>query len=132
MHLRLNVLASIALLLGACNALATNRAPMGIPTPLEGHDFEIHLQGGFEGDEVLIRIDGALVYQDRPETNPVLDLAETLGARAAEEVFSLTIEVPAKHIAHTQTLDLNDGMAVGVSLYQGQVFVIQADWFGYA
>jgi hypothetical protein len=131
MKARLNALATAALLLGACTAITTNPAPTPIPTPATGHAFNIHLQEGFEGDEVLIRVDGALVYQDAPETNPVLGLAETLGARAAGKEIALTVEVPAQGIDHTQTLNLDDGLAVGISLYQGEVLVIQADWFGY-
>jgi hypothetical protein len=127
----LTALATAALLLGACSATTTDPAPTSIPTPATGHDFGIHLQEGFEGDGVLIRVDGALVYQDAPETNPVLGLATTLGARAAGKEFALTVEVPAQHIDHTQTLNLDDGLAVGVSLHQGEVLVIQANGFGY-
>ena len=131
MKMRLNVLAALALLLGACTVTTIDPTPTPIPTPVAGHDFDIHLQEGFTGDDVLIRVDGALVYQGAPETNPVLGLAETFGARAAGRTFALTVKVPAQHIDHTQNLNLDDGLAVGISLYQGEVLVIQADWFGY-
>lgn len=131
MKARLNALAALALLLGACTATTIDPTPTRIPTPAAGHDFDIHLQEGFTGDDVLIRVDGALVYQGAPETNPVLGLAETFGARAAGRTFALTVKVPAQHIDHTQNLNLDDGRAVGISLYQGEVLVIQADWFGY-
>jgi hypothetical protein len=131
MKARLNALATAALLLGACTTIMTNPTPTPIPTPATGHDFVIHLQEGFEGDDVLIRVDGALVYQDAPETNPVLGLAKTLSARAADKKIALTVEVPAQHINHTQILNLDDGLAVGISLHRGEVLVIQANGFGY-
>ena len=131
MKARLNALAAVALLLGACTATTLDPTPTFIPTPAAGHDFHIHLQEGFKGDDILILVDGILVYQDVPETNPVLGFAETLGARAAGRKIALTVEVPAQHIDHTQNLNLDDGLAVGISLYQGEVLIIQADWFGY-
>lgn len=131
MKVRLTALAAIALLLGACIAIPTDPTPTLIPTVAAGHDFYIHLQEGFQGDDILIRVDGALVYQDAPETNPLLGLAETLGARAAGKTVDLTVEVPAQNIRHSQSLNLDDGLAVGISLYQGEVLVIQADAFGY-
>jgi hypothetical protein len=131
MKARLNALMVVALLLSACTATTIDPTPTPIPTPAAGHDFGIHLQEGFTGDDILIRVDGALVYQGAPETNPVLGLAETFGARAAGRMFALTVEVPAQQIDHTQTLNPDDGLAVGISLYQEEVLVIQANWFGY-
>lgn len=132
------ILGVAALLVTACSGLTaiipdptpTPHATQ-VPLPATGHDFEIHLQDGFQGDRVRIRVDGALVYDGMPQTNPVLGLAETLGWRAANTTFALTVEVPAQGINHTQTLSLDDGLAVGITLYQGQVLVVQANGFAY-
>jgi hypothetical protein len=75
MKAQLNALAVLALLRGACTAITIDPTPTPIPTSVAGHGFDIHLQEGFTGDDILIRVDGALVYQDAPETNPILGLA---------------------------------------------------------
>jgi len=100
--------------------------------PVTGDEsFFVHLQEGFSGESTRILVDGKLLFEGNPTTDPRLGLAEQFAGSTTSTRISVTIEIPGRNIKSTHSIDLTNGRGIGLSVANGKVRIIQADAFGY-
>jgi hypothetical protein len=77
----------------------------------------VHLQDGFSGEPVIIRVDGRVVAQ-RPsvKTRPQLGLAEIIELSPPDGRHSVEIQFPARMLSEAITLEPGRDLHLGVSL----------------
>ena len=77
----------------------------------------VHLQDGFSGEPVTIRINGRIVAQ-RPsvKTRPQLGLADVIQLSPPDERLIVEIQLPAQSLTETVTLDPSRDLYLGVNL----------------
>jgi hypothetical protein len=83
---------------------------------------EVHLQGGFMGDEVTAALDGREVYHGRNvKTHPLLGLAAQFRCERGDGPSELTLSIPNRGLTDTIPLDAGAPEFLGVSIRAGQV-----------
>jgi len=77
----------------------------------------VHLQDGFSGEPVTIRLNGQTVVQKPSvKTRPQLGLAEIIDLSPPHGRVTLEIQVPAQVLSETITLDPSRDLYLGLSL----------------
>ena len=77
----------------------------------------IHLQEGFSGEPVTIRLNGRTVVEKQSvKTRPQLGLAEIIDLSPPHGRLTLEIQVPAQVLSEILTLDPNRELYFGLSL----------------
>jgi hypothetical protein len=80
----------------------------------------IDLQEGFNGDAVVIKLDGEELYRARPVTRDQIGFADRLEAEARHPV-ELEIELPERDVRQTIQLDPAESAFVGISIADGEI-----------
>jgi hypothetical protein len=77
----------------------------------------VHLQDGFSGEPVTIRLDGrTVVEKSSVKTRPQLGLAEIIELSPPHGRLTLEVQVPAQVLRETITLDPDRDLYLGLSL----------------
>lgn len=97
----------------------------------ESTAFFIHLQEGFTGEAVRVSVDGNLVYEGNPTTNPLLGIAHEFTGSAKSSDIVLRIEIPSLKIDSAHKIDLATAKGLGISAQNAKVTIVQANAFGY-
>lgn len=93
--------------------------------------FFVHLQEGFSGEPTKISVDGKLIFEGNPKTDPLQGVAHELTGTASSTLINMTIEIPSKKIKSTHSFDLIKAKGFGISVVNGQISIVQANAFGY-
>jgi hypothetical protein len=93
----------------------------------------IHLQDGFTGDEIAVRINGEeRLHHDGVRTRRVLGLAEHTELAVDDGPLSIEISVPTRGLEKRIELEASDEVHLGVSLTGNDIQVITRKTpFGY-
>ncbi len=100
------------------------------PAPAE-QAYEIHLQSGFDGKPVTVKVDGKQIYTGSPETDYTIGLADTIRGVAQSPSLELVVEVPSKRVLSTLTIDLAKGKLIGINVGKGKMDYRQSNDFQY-
>ena len=100
------------------------------PAPAE-QAYEIHLQSGFDGKPVTVKVDGKQIYTGSPETDYTIGLADTIRGVAQSPSLELVVEVPSKRVLSTLTIDLAKGKLIGINVGKGKLDYRQSNDFQY-
>jgi hypothetical protein len=94
----------------------------------------IDLQEGFEGEEVIVRVDGREAARCRGvRTNRMLGLADSLAVQVPEDKATIEIAVPSRHLERRVEVRPGETPYLGVSLSSGQINLLPyPEPFGYA
>jgi len=94
---------------------------------------DIHLQEGFEGDEVVVRIDGEeRLRRDAVQTRKALALAEHVTFEVAAGQHVVEVSIPARGIEQRIDVDVADKLYVGMGLKDNELRVrVRDKQFGY-
>ena len=77
---------------------------------------EIHLQDGFEGDEVVVLMDGREVFSSESVTSQaLLGLAETITLEADTAGHEVTVELPRRGVSGNTSVPASERSYVGVT-----------------
>ena len=121
----------VSVLCLACGCNRTERLESNIVAPPNAVAFSIHLEEGFGGSIVTIAVDGSEVFNGKPNTDPVLGLAEIVPTWAASSTPVLHVTVKTAKVDWTEAVDLKKGKALGLSIISGKINMQQAEGFGY-
>lgn len=93
----------------------------------------IHLQTGFDGDEVVVRINGEeRLRRDGVRTRRVLGLAEHAELEVEPGLLAVEIWVPGRGLEKHLDVEAGDEIYLGISLTDGEIRVISRKTpFGY-
>lgn len=94
----------------------------------------VALQDGFEGDHVIVRINGEAVL-DAPNvrTDQRIGLASAVDVAVGEDASELVVEVPDRGLHAIRQIDDEAPPFLGVSLLNGQLVLTTSNTpFGYA
>jgi hypothetical protein len=93
----------------------------------------IHLQNGFENDEVIVRAAGhELMRRENVSTRRMLGLAAHDEFEVSEEPLSLHVSIPGRGVEQAIELEAGEERYVGLSLDGGTLRVTKrAKPFGY-
>ena len=122
-------LIAVLLLVGCSRPDAAGEPGAGVEPPT-GTSFAVHLQDGFTGQRVRLLVDGALVFEGRPQTDPRLGLAHAVAGRTERSSVEVTLE-REDGPPRSGRFDLAGGVAIGVSLEGAEIVMRQAPAFGY-
>lgn len=100
------------------------------PAPAE-HAYEIHLQSGFGGKPVTVKVDGKQIYTGSPETDYTIGLADTIRGVTQSPSLELVVEVPSKRVLSTLKIDLAKGKLIGINVGKGKLDYRQSNDFQY-
>lgn len=94
----------------------------------------IDLQEGFEGDEVIVRVDGQeAARRAKVRTQRMLGLAETLQVQVPADHATVEIAVPSRRLNKRVDIRPKETPYLGVSLRGGEISVLPyPEPFGYA
>jgi hypothetical protein len=93
----------------------------------------IHLQEGFEGDEVVVDTGGTAAYRT-PEarTRPQLGVAEMAEVQVPDGEVEVTIRVPGRGLTRAVRVSVVGAAYLGVSLEGNRIETrVSAEGFGY-
>ena len=95
---------------------------------------EIHLQEGFEADEVVVLLDGREVFSGEAVTSQaLLGLAETVTLETDTEGHEVTVELPRRGLSGHASVPASERCYVGASRQGEQLeMTVSAEPFGYA
>jgi len=80
----------------------------------------IHLQDGFDGDEVVVKVDGKVRLQrDGVTTRRVLGLAEHVELEVADGPLALEVAIPNRGLERTIAAEARGELHLGVSIAHG-------------
>ena len=98
------------------------------------HTLTIALQDGFEGEAVMVRVDGETVIDETAvRTDQRIGLAHAVDVPHADGVATLEIRVPSRDLRATAHVDARATPFVAISVLDGEVVVTtSATPFGYA
>ncbi|MEZ4702968.1 MAG: hypothetical protein R2834_21730 [Rhodothermales bacterium] len=116
-------LAGAALLVAGCSALS----------PGETQPLAIHLQGGYEADDVEVWVDDDVVFRSRITTNNVLGLAQEVEIERKEGRHIVTVRVNGETTG-TRSILLRAPLFVGISYNEAEdriLFVVSEEGFVY-
>jgi hypothetical protein len=93
----------------------------------------VALQDGFEGDDVLIRVDGDEAYRGEDVTTRTqISHAADTQLEVPDGPFTLEVDVPTQGARETFQLDPHSQPNVAISLRDGQLVAIYPEQLGYA
>lgn len=93
----------------------------------------VALQDGFEGDDVLIRVDGDEAYRGEDlTTRTQISHAADTQLEVPEGPFTLEVEVPTKHVRQSFQLDPRSQPNVAISLRDGKLVAAYPERLGFA
>ena len=121
---------AVGLVLLLCAACAKQQLSRVEPD-VGGEPFFVHLQEGFSGEPARVLVDGIVLFEGKPKTNPLLGIAHEFTGSAASTDITVTIEIPKKSIKSTHNVDLKNARGLGISVQNGKVTIVQANAFGY-
>ena len=82
----------------------------------------VALQDGFDGDTVVLRVDGATVYSgEQITTRTQISHAADMQLEVPDAPFTLEVEVPTRGVKETLELDPHTQPNVGLSLLDGRI-----------
>lgn len=114
----------IAPMLGAC----TTQQNQVIQKDQSMITLGIDLQAGFEGDKVVIDINGKNYFkQDKVLTKLLLGYAETKVFQVPQGRTSIKVSLPQKRQAKTIELDLKKDTYLGISVTPGGIEIIVSE-----
>jgi hypothetical protein len=93
----------------------------------------IDLQDGFEGDDVVVKINGQEVMRRGDvSTKRILGLAGSHRAEVGNGPVTIEVSVPSRRIEHRLEVDASNDVYVGLSLVNGRLEpIIRKKPFGY-
>ena len=93
----------------------------------------VALQDGFEGDDVLIRVDGDEAYRgDDLTTRTQISHAADTQLEVPDGPITLDVEVPTRGVRETFQLDPRSQPNVAISLRDGQLVAAYPERLGFA
>jgi hypothetical protein len=93
----------------------------------------VALQDGFDGDTVVIRVDGAEAYHgERVTTRTQISHAADTQLNVPDGPFTLEVDVPTRGVRETLTLDPQAQPNVALSLLDGQLVAAYPERLGFA
>jgi hypothetical protein len=93
----------------------------------------VALQDGFDGDTVLIRVDGAEVYRgEQLTTRTQISHAAETQLEVPDGPFTLEVDVPTRGAHESLELDPHAHPNVALSLLDGQIVAAYPERLGYA
>jgi hypothetical protein len=93
----------------------------------------VALQDGFEGDDVLIRVDGDEAYRGEDVTTRTqISHAADTQLEVPDGPFTLAVDVPTQDARETFQLDPRSQPNVAISLRDGQLVAAYPEQLGYA
>ena len=122
----LTIVLALALCVGC-----SRKHPSQVQPVAGGEAFFVHLQEGFSGEPVRVLVDGELLFEGKPTTDPRLGIAEEFSGSASSTNINLTIEIPSRSIKRTHSVDLAKAKSLGISVHNGKVSMVQANSFAY-
>ena len=95
---------------------------------------EIHLQEGFQDDEVVVLMDGREVFSGPSVTSQaLLGLAETISLETDTEGHEITVELPRLGISGNTSVPASERSYVGVTKMDDHLeLIVTGEPFGYA
>src|SRR5262245_44780574 len=93
----------------------------------------LHLQDGFTGDEVVVKVNGEeRLHRDEVRTRRVLGLAEHVELDVADGPLTVEVSLPARGLTKRLELTAEGEVYVGISLAGGELRLITSKTpFGY-
>jgi hypothetical protein len=93
----------------------------------------VALQDGFDGDEVVIRVDGAEAYRgEQVTTRTQISHAADMQIDVPGGPFTLEVDVPTRGVHETFQLDPETRPNVALSLLDGQLVAAYPERLGFA
>jgi hypothetical protein len=93
----------------------------------------IALQDGFDGDEVVIRVDGAEAYRgEQVTTRTQISHAADTQLEVPDAPFTLEVEVGTRGVHETFQLDPQTHPNVAISLLDGRLVAAYPERLGFA
>ena len=94
---------------------------------------EIHLQDGFEDDEVVVLMDGREVFSsDSVTSKALLGLAETITLEADTAGHEVTVELPRRGVSGNTSVPASERSYVGVTRQGDSLeLIVTGEPFGY-
>jgi hypothetical protein len=93
----------------------------------------VALQDGFDGDEVLLRVDGAEAFRaDGVTTRTQISHAADTQLDVPDRPFTLEVEVPTQDVRDSLRLDPHAQPNVALSLIDGQLVAVYPERLGFA
>lgn len=93
----------------------------------------VALQDGFDGDTVVIRIDGAIAYSsEHVTTRTQISHAADTQLEVPDGPFTLEVEVPTRGVRETLPLDPHIHPNVALSLLDGRIIPAYPERLGFA
>jgi hypothetical protein len=90
------------------------------------------MQDGFEGDTVVLRVDGSEAYRGEDlTTRSQISLAADTEIAVPEGTFSLEVDVPTRGVRETFELDAETHPNVSLSLREGRLVAHYPEFLGY-
>ena len=93
----------------------------------------IHLQDGFTGDEVVVKVNGEeRLHRQEVRTRRVLGLAEHVELDVADGPLTIEVSLPARGLTRHLELTAEGEVYIGISLTGGELRMITSKkQFGY-
>ena len=93
----------------------------------------IALQDGFDGDDVLIRVDGSEAYRgEQITTRTQISHAADTQLEVPDAPFTLEVDVPTQQIRETFQVDPHANPNVALSLREGRLVAEYPERLGFA
>jgi hypothetical protein len=93
----------------------------------------VALQDGFDGDEVVIRVDGAEAYRDEQVTTRTqISHAADTQLEVPDAPFTLEVDVPTRGVHESFQLDPQTHPNVALSLLEGRLVAAYPEHLGFA
>jgi hypothetical protein len=94
---------------------------------------QVALQDGFDGDEVVIRVDGAEAYRgEQVTTRTQISHAADTELEVPDAPFTLEVDVPTRDVNETFQLDPRTHPNVALSLLDGRLVAAYPERLGFA
>jgi hypothetical protein len=94
---------------------------------------KVALQDGFDGDSVLIRVDGAEAYRgEQITTRTQISHAADTEIDVPDGPFTLEVDVPTQGVSETFQLDPHAQPNVALSVLDGQLVAAYPERLGFA
>jgi hypothetical protein len=95
--------------------------------------FQIDLQEGFDGDTVVIQVNGREEYHEHNVTTSLLTgYAHTISAQVPPGQVNIEILIPTRNISKTEFIEMPEHKYLGVSVQHNEIETIKSSVpFGY-
>ena len=93
----------------------------------------VALQDGFDGDEVVIRVDGVDAYRgEQVTTRTQISHAADTQLEVPDRPFVLEVDVPTRDVRETLEIDPETQQNVAISLLDGRLVAAFPERLGFA